>query len=333
MHAFEIAKNELEVNQYDGILSISGDGLVHEIINGLMSRPDREEFLNSITFGFIPAGTGNGLVKTISEMAGENYGILTSAFTIAKGRKMKMDLTELELQYLKGQERSKIYMFLSLAWAIIADIDINSEVIRFAGPARFTIWGLYRFLFVRRYAGKITFKGTEIKNNSKWVDLKNNKLALLQQEKYVKVDCNETIILDDTFKHLMVFNVNWVSLNDNIAPLAQIMDGTNDITAHTNDKRRSQLFRMLIDQENGDFFSGPNSPQPGQIKNNHGTQYYKATEWEFQPQVKGPVPDDIENVWPEQETNANALIAIDGERYPAQNISGHVMKQVLPIYY
>lgn len=58
---------ELQVGQYDGILTISGDGLIHEAINGMMNRPDKDEFCNSIAFGFIPAGTANGLHKSIVE--------------------------------------------------------------------------------------------------------------------------------------------------------------------------------------------------------------------------------------------------------------------------
>lgn len=44
-HAHDIIKNEIQIGQYDGILTISGDGLIHEAINGAMSRPDRDEFL------------------------------------------------------------------------------------------------------------------------------------------------------------------------------------------------------------------------------------------------------------------------------------------------
>ena len=38
-HAKEIAQG-LELGKYDALISVSGDGLVNEIVNGLMSRPD-----------------------------------------------------------------------------------------------------------------------------------------------------------------------------------------------------------------------------------------------------------------------------------------------------
>ena len=64
MHAFEITK-ELQPGEYDCVITISGDGLIHEAVNGAFSREDREEFLEKTTFGFVPAGTANGLIASI----------------------------------------------------------------------------------------------------------------------------------------------------------------------------------------------------------------------------------------------------------------------------
>jgi hypothetical protein len=64
-----------------------------------MSRPDKDEFLSQVTFGFIPAGTGNGLHKSVKDQHEENHGIHVAAFAVCKGRKKNMDLTELELEY------------------------------------------------------------------------------------------------------------------------------------------------------------------------------------------------------------------------------------------
>ena len=52
-----------------------------------------------------------------------------------------------------------MYSFLSVAWSVLADIDINSEVIRCCGPARFTTWGVIRTLFMRDYFGSLRYFG------------------------------------------------------------------------------------------------------------------------------------------------------------------------------
>ena len=54
---------------------VSGDGLLHEIINGLISRPDWNEIKNTITVGGIPAGTGNGIIKSLLTEINEDFGV------------------------------------------------------------------------------------------------------------------------------------------------------------------------------------------------------------------------------------------------------------------
>jgi sphingosine kinase len=44
MHAYDIAK-ELDPDDYDGVVTVSGDGLIHEVVNGLHSRLDWESNL------------------------------------------------------------------------------------------------------------------------------------------------------------------------------------------------------------------------------------------------------------------------------------------------
>ena len=145
------------------IVTVSGDGLLHEIINGLMQREDWDQFKevegrgmvrfkDILTIGAIPGGTGNGLVKSLLDRGGEDYGVIQAAFRTLKNRTVPIDLTELTLEY---QPEKKVYSFLGFTWSVIADIDINSEVIRCCGPIRFDIWGAIRGIFVRDYHGNL----------------------------------------------------------------------------------------------------------------------------------------------------------------------------------
>jgi sphingosine kinase len=50
------------------------------------------------------------------------------------------------------------WSFLSLEWAIIADIDIESEALRAClGTARFDVWGALRCVFLRKYRGAFSY--------------------------------------------------------------------------------------------------------------------------------------------------------------------------------
>ena len=53
-HAYEIA-NKLVLDRFDSIVTVSGDGLLHEVINGLMHREDWQEAMK-IPVGVIPGG-------------------------------------------------------------------------------------------------------------------------------------------------------------------------------------------------------------------------------------------------------------------------------------
>lgn len=54
--AITIAQN-LILDHYDAILCIGGDGIVHEVINGLANRSDGMNALNGLCVAVIPAGT------------------------------------------------------------------------------------------------------------------------------------------------------------------------------------------------------------------------------------------------------------------------------------
>ena len=95
------------------------------------------------------------------EHIGEDHGIHNAAFTCAKGRKARMDLSELTLEY---HPEKKVYMFLAMCWAIVADLDLNSEVIRWAGEARFHLFGAYRVANQVTYPAQFTYSGREMKS-------------------------------------------------------------------------------------------------------------------------------------------------------------------------
>ena len=125
---------ELDLAQCDGIIVVSGDGMVHELFNGLTRRSDRAEALK-VPVGHVPAGSGNALAKSILHSCGEAFGPLDAAFVIAKGQTQDLDLMTVSQP---GQpDRTS---FLGLSAGVIADLDIGSESLRFMGGFRFTAY-------------------------------------------------------------------------------------------------------------------------------------------------------------------------------------------------
>ena len=64
-----------DLSEYECLVTCSGDGLIHEIINGLMHREDNWYKESPIPIGVLPGGSSDGLGKTILEMSGEAYGL------------------------------------------------------------------------------------------------------------------------------------------------------------------------------------------------------------------------------------------------------------------
>ncbi|XP_057331534.1 sphingosine kinase 2-like isoform X1 [Microplitis mediator] len=150
------------IYQWSGILCVGGDGILFEVINGLLGRPDWKRALEELPLGIIPCGSGNGLAKSIAYEKQEPYDsnpMLISALSVVKNKYTPIDLVRIETT---GQI---LYSFLSVGWGLIADIDIESERLRAIGGQRFTIWSIARLIGLRIYKGTVSYLPCD--NNNK----------------------------------------------------------------------------------------------------------------------------------------------------------------------
>lgn len=130
---------------------VGGDGIIHEFLNGIMERDDHEQVLEKLKFGVVGCGTANGFATSVSNESNELYGPANETFIIAKGRTVRGDLS-------KYTTKSNSYIsFLTFTWAIIADVDIESERIHWLGESRFDVWAFLRVLTYRRYRGRLSY--------------------------------------------------------------------------------------------------------------------------------------------------------------------------------
>mmetsp|Transcript_11202 Transcript_11202/g.15633 ORF Transcript_11202/g.15633 Transcript_11202/m.15633 type:complete len:526 (-) Transcript_11202:201-1778(-) len=150
----EIAKCNLE--RWDGIVIVSGDGLIVEYVNGIMDRPDWEKALLR-PFGCLPGGSGNGLASAVRHESGDTYDLTASAFLIAKGNTREVDMVSWRQPGVKP-----LYGTLSLSWGLISDIDLNSEACRCCGSGRFVAYATYRSCCPRSYYAKLRYVPTSL---------------------------------------------------------------------------------------------------------------------------------------------------------------------------
>ncbi|KAG7380148.1 Sphingosine kinase 2 [Phytophthora pseudosyringae] len=131
-HATEILA-DLPLNKYDCVVAVGGDGLLSEMLQGLMKHKDWQQAILQ-PLGIIPGGSGNGLSASLLSRAGERFEAINAAYSLAKGQ-----VQELDLFTAANGDGKTMYGFLSLEWAFIADMDIKSERYRFFGDMRFLI--------------------------------------------------------------------------------------------------------------------------------------------------------------------------------------------------
>lgn len=80
-----LARDAVEAG-YRSIIAVGGDGIVHEVVNGIMyagAGPD------DVTLGVLPAGSGNDFVKML-DLPGED--IATACFRISRGQTRVVDV-------------------------------------------------------------------------------------------------------------------------------------------------------------------------------------------------------------------------------------------------
>lgn len=63
-HGTLIAR-EINLKEYRALITVSGDGLIHEVVNGFMTREDDEYKRTPLPIGVLPGGTSDGLGKTV----------------------------------------------------------------------------------------------------------------------------------------------------------------------------------------------------------------------------------------------------------------------------
>lgn len=161
-HARELVR-DMNLAQWDALVIMSGDGLLFEVINGLLERPDWEEAVR-MPLAILPGGSGNALAASVHHYSGcspvsSEELLVSCGFLLCKGLVSHMDLVSVQLG-----SGSRVFSFLSLAWGFVADVDIESEKYRRVGGARFTFGTLVRLASLRVYRGRLAYLPASLDN-------------------------------------------------------------------------------------------------------------------------------------------------------------------------
>ena len=129
-HAQTLA-NQLSYSNISGFLGIGGDGTLHEIINGMLSRNDKKK----IPIGIIPGGSGNSYMHDLN---------LTDPIDAAKAI-IKGDIKSLDTAMINVNHITK-YANNMIGWGLVTDVGVMAEKFRWLGTNRYTILSVLEVL-------------------------------------------------------------------------------------------------------------------------------------------------------------------------------------------
>ena len=115
---------EVDMTSYDGFCCIGGDGTMHEAINGLLKRKDKQRF----PLGLITGGTGNSFMCDM-----DCLDPVDAAERILSGKSRFIDVLEC------NSDGKIYYSFNLVGWGMPTDINNLAEKLRWLGTQRYNI--------------------------------------------------------------------------------------------------------------------------------------------------------------------------------------------------
>lgn len=133
----------------DGIICVGGDGIVNEVLNGLLCRDNQKEAI-SIPIGIIPAGSDNSLVWTVLGVKDP----VSAALAIVKG-----GLTATDVFAVEWIQTGVIHFGMTVSYfGFISDVlELSERYQKRFGPLRYFVAGVLKFLCLPKYSYELEY--------------------------------------------------------------------------------------------------------------------------------------------------------------------------------
>ncbi|XP_076908141.1 sphingoid long-chain bases kinase 1-like [Bidens hawaiensis] len=133
----------------DGIICVGGDGIVNEVLNGLLCRDNQKEAI-SIPIGIIPAGSDNSLVWTVLGVRDP----VSAALAIVKG-----GLTATDVFAVEWIQTGVIHFGMTVSYfGFVSDVlELSERYQKRFGPLRYFVAGILKFLCLPKYSYELEY--------------------------------------------------------------------------------------------------------------------------------------------------------------------------------
>lgn len=314
-HAVEIAQ-ELDVDKFDIVACCSGDGVPHEVFNGLAKQARPKRALRKIAVVQIPCGSGNAMSLNLNGTDSPSM----AALAVVKGVRTALDLVAIT------QGRERYLSFLSQSVGIVAESDLGTENIRWMGSARFTYGFLVRLLGKTVYPSEVAVKVESADKHAVREAYRQTRAeaeAMAAKRQGGRNEDDSTYEQDEdmpdlrfgtvhdelpsdwersdmpTLGNFYAGNMVWMSGDAPFFPAALPNDHVMDLVNIDGTIPRTQSIKLLLSVEKNNFFDQPT------------VNYRKVTGYRITPRLR----DD----------QKEGYISIDGEKVPFEPFQAEVV--------
>lgn len=164
-HARHISEltSRLEINEYDALVSVGGDGTNFHMLNGLLSKHGFDELP---VLGIIPAGSGNSFAMDLN-IQDSHQGIQA----VLNQRYKEIDVCSFTLD-------DKTYYFVNLAGiGFVTDVAGTAEKFKFFRDFSYLIGILYRTIRLKCHFMELEIDGKMIQGENLFVEFCNSRFT------------------------------------------------------------------------------------------------------------------------------------------------------------
>lgn len=152
-HASEIVKN-LNLHETDALLSMGGDGTAYEVLNGIMTNPEK----NVPPIGIIPVGTGNSFAKDLN------------IFSFEDGMKAVLQEHHRPADVLQfTTDHTNYYFINNLGFGFVADVSVWAEPYKSIGQTAYALSVLRQTLGLKSIHVKMEIDGQKVEHDANFV--------------------------------------------------------------------------------------------------------------------------------------------------------------------
>ncbi|XP_063426942.1 uncharacterized protein LOC134710494 isoform X2 [Mytilus trossulus] len=209
--ALEILDN-YDLSSIDGIVTVGGDGIFSECVNGLLRRHQAEHNVDihdthsrlqpcNIPLGVIPAGSGNVLL----ELLHGNKDVQTAVLRIILG-----DVTRTNVAGVHQGGVLSVYACLILGFGLCGRMVRDCEKTRWMGPRRYSIAPLKALLTRKMYDVEVSLlkkdnesfikQSNRIVTRTKSYDVRMGKSSVRKQRQHLVINRSKSLDINENSK-------------------------------------------------------------------------------------------------------------------------------------